>query len=541
MRWMIGYMVFSIFGMINFAFADGVEEAWIPDRSYKVFKYEITVEPIFLDSSIRGNVVFYLTSLPKCDELKFDLYESLAIDSIVSGDDILPFERKAEKVLVDVRDMKSPQWTVYYDGRAKIAVRPPWDGGVVYASGYPDAKPWFSTACQGVGAHTWFPCKDVDFEEPDSGVIIHVIHPSELLGVSNGRYVSTHKYGDRAISTYHVTNPINLYNVHVSIGDYVVMDSLRVTASRAQRSTAEDTLNVTYALLRRGAKRKKKYLDSVTYTVLDCFEDRFGKYPFYEDGYKIIETPFLGMEHQSAIAYGNGFKHGYRGKDLSNTGVGLGFDFIVVHESAHEWWGNSVTAANIADMWIHEAFACYAETVYAEWIMDKNRAFQYCRGEWLRIKNDQPITGNYLKETAGSGDMYYKGAAVIHMIRMMINNDQKFYDMLREIQHQYYHEQVSAEQIENLIIQSSGLPLYGFWEVYLRTTAIPELEFRVEDDNFIYQWKKVNPNFFMRLKVWVDGQEKLLDLMGERGVLSLDTSPKNVSIDPNYLIKITSN
>lgn len=496
---------------------------------YHVSKYILDVEVFFDTKEIRGQVKFLLSEQPRSPKIAFMLSEDLAVDSILVQGQIKDWEREGVHVIFDANRQHFQEFEVFYHGKPHLAKNPPWDGGVIFKKSE-TGKPWFSVACQNIGASIWWPCKDVQYEEPENGVEVYATTSADLVAVSNGRLIEKKVIDDKVKWHYKVVNPINLYDVNLSVGDYTFVDTTSIRDGRK--------LSIRYALIDREVETKRAHLDSDVFRMLDCFEYWFGPYPFYEDGYQLVQTPFLGMEHQSAIAYGNGFKNGYLGTDLSRTGIGLLWDFIVVHESGHEWWGNSVTMANVADMWLHEGFTCYSETIFTEYNYGRDSAFKYCRGEWQKIQNDVPIIGDYDMNLKGSGDMYYKGAAILQMIRMMMDDDDSFRGMLRDIQSRYYHSIVSTDTIEQDIMDWTGLDLKGFFDVYLRTTLIPEVSVTTRPEGLIFKSINVPEDFSMRLKVWHLEKPYWVDLSDSEYLLKLPESGGSWRVDDNYLIDI---
>jgi aminopeptidase N len=235
--------------------------------------------------------------------------------------------------------------------------------------------------------------------------------------------------------------------------------------------------------------------------MLACFENWFGPYPWYRDGYQLVESPHLGMEHQSAVAYGNGFRNGYKGKDLSGTGWGLAWDFIVIHESAHEWFGNSITSADLADMWVHESFANYSESLYTECQFGKSAGAQYARGTRKLVKNDKPIVGPFGVNTEGSSDMYSKGGNMLHTIRQVVNNDSTWRMVLRGLNTEFRHRVVTGEQVRNYMSAHAGVDLRRIFEQYLTTTKIPVFEYRLDGSTLSYRWANVVTGFAMPIRV----------------------------------------
>ncbi|HUP88573.1 MAG TPA: M1 family aminopeptidase, partial [Longimicrobiales bacterium] len=245
---------------------------------------------------------------------------------------------------------------------------------------------------------------------------------------------------------------------------------------------------------------KKQWAQDVK-PMMQCFEKWFGPYPWYEDGYKLVETPHLGMEHQSAVAYGNKYQNGYLGRDLSGTGIGMKWDFIVVHESAHEWWGNNITTKDVADMWVHESFANYAENLYTECRFGKEDGSTYVIGTRAAIQNDAPIIGVYGVNTEGSGDMYYKGGNMLHTIRQVVNDDEKWRQILRGLQTTFRHQTVMGKQVEDYISAQSGINLSKVFDQYLRTAQLPVFEYRILSDTLFYRWGSAVAAFDMPIRV----------------------------------------
>jgi aminopeptidase N len=411
--------------------------------------------------------------------------------------------------------------TVYFHGKPREAVKAPWDGGVIWSKDE-NGKPWITVACQGLGASVWFPCKDSQVDEPDNGVQMHYTCDSKLVCVSNGHFIGSEEHANGTTTfSWEVKNPINNYNMIPYIGDYVnIHDHFQ---------GEKGMLELDYWVLRGyEAKAEQQFKDAPR--TLEALEYWFGAYPFYEDGYKLVQAPHLGMEHQSAIAYGNGFQNGYLGKDLSGTGEGLKWDFIIVHESGHEWFGNNITAKDIADMWIHESFTNYAETLFMDYWFGTNHANPYCIGLRKNIRNDIPIIGQYGVNNEGSGDMYYKGSNMLHTIRQITNNDTLFRMMLRELNTKFYHQMVTTAEVETFMSTYLKLDLKPVFDQYLRTNNPPTLELKYRKRTTKYRWINSIDGFSMKVKtiddVWLEPTTKW-------------KKTKTISaIDPNFYIKI---
>jgi aminopeptidase N len=429
--------------------------------------------------------------------------------------------------------------TFFFEGKPREAVKPPWDGGFIWTK---DSlgNPWISVACQGLGASSWWPCKDYQGDEPDSGLIIHVDSKfGHLLNTANGKKKSLLKlipnlkekgfdHAEKIYSYFWRTkNPINNYNATFYLGDY----SSWADTFQGKKGI----LDIIYCPLNYNESRAKEHFKQVK-KMLEAFEYWFGPYPFYEDGYKIVEAPFLGMEHQSAIAYGNNYQMGYRGKDRSGTGVGLLFDFIIVHESGHEWFGNSITATDIADNWIHEGFTTYSETLFTEYWFGKEKAFEYTRGEWKNIKNDRPAIGNYGVNDAGSGDKYDKGSALVHTIRLLMNDDEKFRAMLHKMNDTFYHKQITTRQMEDFIIGFSGLKLQPIFDQYLRTTMVPELQIKRNGANLEYRFSNILKAFELPVSIRVNKEQYVLKVNSSWQKFTLPDAKTNLILPSEFLI-----
>lgn len=424
---------------------------------WDVKHYHLSIKPDFKEKSISGyNIITYKVvsdSLPFVMQL--DLQSPLLIDSVFfNRTKVNDFKKIANRWMLQLPPQKKKSENyiqVFYHGKPTIAKNPPWDGGWVWKK---DSlgRPWASVACQGIGASVWFPCKDIQCDEATAS--LHIILPDSLVGIGNGK-LQKHQQDGLTSYDWTVENLINNYNVVPYIGNYVLVhDSVQGENGK---------LMTDYWVLDYHKNKVESHLKPNVTKTLKCFEYWFGPYPFYNDSYKIVEAPYLGMEHQSNVAYGNYFLNGYAGRDLSNTGWGLKWDFIVVHESGHEWFGNSVTAKDVADNWIHEGFTSYSEVLFTECEFGKEAGSDYCIGVRKSILNDSPIIGNYGVKNEGSGDMYYKGSQIVNMIRHFLNDDEKFRSLLRAINQTYYHQTVSSAELEEFISKFTNINLAPFF------------------------------------------------------------------------------
>ena len=489
-----------------FTRADTLRGSITPQRAWwDVAFYDLHVAINPADSSIRGyNGITYRVLHP-AQEMQIDLMTPLEVDSMVQDGKPLTYRRDGNAFFVTLTapqragDIKTV--TVYYHGRPRVAKRPPWDGGFTWAH---DSlgHPWIATSCQGVGASIWWPNKDTQADEPDSQRIAITV-PDSLMDISNGRLRSTTRHADHT-TTYEwfVADPINNYDVAVNAGVYAHIHEIY------QGERGPLTMDF-YPLAYHADTAKTQFAQARP--MLACFEHWFGPYPWYTDGYKLVETPHLGMEHQSAVAYGNHYLNGYLGRDLSHTGLGLHWDFIIVHESAHEWFGNNITTKDIADMWVHESFANYSEGLYTECREGKDAGARYVIGTRANIRNDRPIVAHYGVNEEGSGDMYYKGGNMLHTIRQIIGDDEKWRSILRGLNATFWHQTVTGQQVQDYISRQSGIDLRPVFAQYLTTTKVPVLEYAVGKGTVSYRWSNVVPGFEMPVRVMLaDGTSRLL-------------------------------
>lgn len=513
----IKFLIFILLlahGFVGFAYthadtlrgSNGSGRNWWDARRYQLY---VKIDTLTKSISGHNNMLVKLTAKPT-DSMQIDLQEPLVMDSVFLVPSV--FSGKVERVALaregnvcwlihpfsQVLKDTSCILMMYYHGLPKMAKSPPWDGGFTWKRDSAGV-PIISVSCQGLGASVWWPCKDAQWEEPDEGMSISLEVPNGLMAISNGRQTSQVYKGDNTVTTWEVRNPINSYDVTCYIGDYVYWtDTLIGEKGR---------LDLSYYVLRANEQKARKQFEVVK-QMLHCFEYWMGPYPFYEDGYKLVEAPYLGMEHQSAIAYGNDYKMGYRGMDRSLSGWGMKWDYIIIHESGHEWFGNNVTAADMADNWIHEGITSYSEVLFTECLLGKEKAFKYNRGLWHLIRADAPLIAPYGINNEGTGDIYEKGEAIIHMLRELINDDEKFRQLLRGIGRDFYHGIVTTAQLEEYIAKSTGLQLQPFFEQYLRRIDIPNLEYTITKNEISYRFNNVMAGFSLPITFSVPDENK---------------------------------
>lgn len=471
---------------------------------WNVLHYNLNVTPEYQQKFISGSIDVTFEVIKESQEkvMQVDLQKPMQITKIVYSEDKNTTELNPESWLrngnayfIDLKEIplkKENIIRIYFEGKPRIARNAPWDGGWIFTK---DAqkRPWMSVAVQGLGASAWYPNKDFQGDEPDKGVSFTLNVSSELTAVAGGKLSSVKALKDNKRSyTWEVKNTINNYCIIPYIGHY---ENFSDTFQGK-----DGVLKLSYWVLDYNVKKAKKQFEQVK-PMLMAFEDWMGAYPFYEDDYKLVESPYLGMEHQSAIAYGNHFRNGYLGRDLSGSGWGDKFDFIIVHETGHEWFGNNITTEDIADMWVHESFTTYTEAMYLESQFGKRAANEYVQGIRQNIVNDRNIIGEYGINKEGSSDMYYKGANMLHTLRQLMEEDKKFKQMMRDINTEFRHTIVTGKQIEDYLSHYSGIDLNQFFNQYLRTTKIPTLETKKEKGKTYFRWANIIEGFDMPIKL----------------------------------------
>jgi len=502
------------------------ERAWW-DLNY----YHLSVAVEISDRRISGSNLIQYRVLDSHQTMQIDLQKPLVISRITQNGKILNFRRVGSAFFIELEEEQIPgdinEITVYYSGKPVVAARPPWDGGFTWTEDS-NGKPFVATSNQGIGASVWWPNKDHPYDEPDS-MLISITAPDTLMDVSNGRLRGVDEPGD-GTKTWHwfVSNPINNYGVNINIGDYVHFGE--------EYEGEKGTLDLDYYVLRENEEKARKQFKQVK-PMMDAFEYWFGPYPFYEDGYKLVEAPYLGMEHQSSVTYGNGYQNGYLGRDLSGSGWGLAFDFIIIHETGHEWFANNITYADVADMWVHEGFTNYSESLYLDYHHGETAANEYVQGLRLGIQNDRPLIGNYGVNQRGSNDMYNKGGNLLHTLRQVLDNDELWRETLQGLNREFYHQTVTSREVEEYISKKSGRDLTSFFDQYLRDTRIPTLEYAFRDGRLFYRWANAIEGFNMPVDVAINGVARRLEPTTTMYSTDIEELEKNtLAIDPNYYV-----
>ena len=505
------------------------ERAW-----WDLQKYELRVTVHIDDQSISGtNLISYTVLEEGVQRLQLDLQKPMKIDKVMQDGkqlDILQ-DGIAHYVLLNkmMKKGKNETLEVHFSGKPKIAKNPPWDGGFVYRTDS-NGLPFVANANQGIGSSIWWPNKDHPYDEPDQGTVISVTTPANLMNVSNGQLIKVDSTDTHKTWTWEVVNPINNYGININIGDYVHFGETYKGES--------GPLKVDYYVLRENEEKARKQFQQTT-DMLEAFEHWFGPYPFYEDGFKLVEAPYLGMEHQSSVTYGNGYMNGYRGMDLSRSGWGMKFDFVIIHEAGHEWFANNITNSDVADMWIHEGFTAYSENLYLDYHYGKKAAADYVIGTRKIIANDIPIIGDYGVNNRGSSDMYYKGANTLHTLRQLIEDDDLWRDILRGLNKEFGKRTVSSKQVEDYISNRTKKDLSAFFNQYLRTTMIPKLEVKVDGNTMKYRYTNIVEDFDMPVIAMLNDKEKWIFPSAEWKSEELDESLKFFAVKRDFYVDYT--
>jgi aminopeptidase N len=514
-----------------FTHQDTLRGSITPERVWWDLNYyhlDIAVNP--KTKSIKGKNTIRFTILKPYQTLQIDLQEPMRITRALQDGKELRVKKDGNAHFITLKKPHikintQEEIEIYYEGKPRVAVRAPWDGGISWKKDN-NGIDFIASSCQGLGASVWWPNKDHMYDEVDS-MKISVNVPKHLMNISNGRLQSVVEK-DNETTTYNwvVTNPINNYGVNINIGDYVHFSEVY--------EGEKGPLDMDYYVLRDNLEKAKKQFKDAP-KMMQAFEHWFGPYPFYRDSFKLVEVPYLGMEHQSSVTYGNQYKQGYLGRDLSRTGWGLKFDFIIIHESGHEWFANNITYKDAAEMWIHEGFTAYSENLFLDYHYGIEASADYVIGTRANIQNDKPIIGTYNVNSEGSSDMYYKGANMLHTLRQLVNDDKKWRLLLRGLNKTFYHQTVTTQEIENYISEFLGLDLTAFFDQYLRDVRIPNFEYYIDDNELSYRWNNVVKNFEMPIEIEVNKENYWLYPNSDWQKMEINTS--EIRIDRNYYIE----
>ena len=511
--------------------ADTLRGSLRPERtSFDVQKYHLKLKIEPERKFISGSNTISFKVLEDMPVMQLDLFKNMEIDSIIHNGNKLEYERKFNAVFINFQEtlQKCTKDSIrfYYHGNPVVAENAPWDGGFVWSEDR-EGNPWIGVAVQGTGASLWYPNKDHQSDEPEAARM-DIAVPNGLMNVSNGRFMGKKDLGNGFTEWgWKVVNPINNYNIMINVANYVHF------------SDKYKDLDLDYYVLPYNLEKAKKQFEEVK-DMMACFYEKMGAYPFKEDGFKLVETPYLGMEHQSAIAYGNEYTKGYLGNDLSGTGIGMKWDYIIIHESGHEWYGNSITAKDVADMWIQEGFTSYTEAIYVECRWGKQEALEYLKGTRRTLSNNNPIIGDYGVNAEGSGDMYFKGANLLNTIRSIYDNDELWWDTLKDYTETYKHQVITTADTEEFFDKATEVNLKPVFDQYLRKTSLPVIELKQADDSILYRWKADVPGFNMPVDIVIDEEEKRIIPTLEWQRLETDEDLEEIKVNELEFYVLTS-
>lgn len=532
-KFILIYVVVFTFSATSQTFTrqDSIRGSITPERSWwDLTHYDLTVNVDPASQFISGTNIIKFNVLEANSVMQLDLQDPMKITKVVYEKNELKFKKDGNAWYVDfpasISTGSSKEIAVYFEGNPQSARNAPWDGGFSWKKD-DNGKDFIATSCQGLGASVWWPCKDHMYDEPEN-MWIRVTAPGHLTAVANGRLKKTEKHKNNT-KTFHwyVSNPINNYGVNINIGDYVLFSE--------KFNGEKGILECDYYVLSYNLEKARKHFQDVP-LMLKAFEYWFGPYPFYEDSYKLVEVPYLGMEHQSSVTYGNKYQKGYLGRDRSKSGWGLKFDYIIIHESGHEWFANSITYQDIADMWIHEGFTAYSENLFLDYHFGKQASSEYVIGTRSEIKNDKPLIGSYGVNQEGSGDMYTKGANMLHTLRQLVNDDEKWRELLRGLNKKFYHQVVTTQQVEKYLSDGTGINLQPFFDQYLRDVRIPVLEYVFDGDTYRYRWSNCVKDFEMKVRVVVNNSEKWISPTTSWKSIDMGEKVISVKIDPDFYV-----
>ncbi len=530
---LFSFTIISLIGQTpSFTHQDSLRGSITPEREWwDLTYYHLDIEANPYDSSLRGSNTVYYKVLSSQQQMQIDLQEPMVISQVVQNEKKLKFRRVGNVYYIELLDKQILgeiySITLFYHGNPLVTKRPPWDAVLTWTYDN-NGKPFFATSCQGDGASLWWPCKDHMYDEPDSMLMSFTV-PKDLIAVGNGRLIETEKNKKDKTKTYHwiVSNPINNYCVNMNVGDYVHFGEVY--------DGEKGPLDCDYYVLSYNLKKAKEHFKQVP-MMLEAFEYWFGTYPFYEDSYKLVEVPYPGMEHQSSVTYGNGWKNGFSGRDISHSGWGDQFDFIIIHESGHEWFANSITYKDIADMWVHEGFTAYSENLYVDYHFGKEASSEYVRGTRLNIKNDRPIIGYYDVNYSGSGDMYPKGANMLHTLRQIVDNDSAWRSLLRGLNEEFYHQTVTTQQIENYLDERIDTNLAPFFDQYLRDVRIPIFEYAIVDSRLQFRWANVVDGFEIPIFIYLNSAKQILNPTTLWSSIEVPESITEIEVDKDFYV-----
>ena len=523
------------FGTRVFTEQDSLRGTLGPARAnYDVTYYELHLDVDPVDQVIEGRVEMDYTILGQLPILQIDLFENLQIDGIEQEGKPLRYERRGNAVFVELPHPAQlgsrHRMTVHYGGKPVEAQNPPWDGGFVWALDQRD-RYWIGVACEGDGASLWWPNKDHLSDEPDS-MLISVTVPERLFVASNGNLREEVELENERKKRYDwfVSYPINNYDVSINVGHYEHF-------SDVYRSFDGEELPLDYYVLDYNVARARKHFQQVE-PMLQAYEHYFGKYPFWDDGFALIETPYLGMEHQSGIAYGNRFMRGYLGGMIPSD---MDWDYIIVHEAGHEYFGNSVSVADHAEMWIHESFTTYMEALYVEYHFGGDDARRYLKSQRRFVSNEEPMLGplgvNFTDFK--SSDHYFKGAWMLHTLRNVLYDDPLFFGMLRSFYQDHQRTTVTTQEVIDYFSRYAGQDLQPFFDQYLKHPDLPRLQLRTNGEQLEYRLQADVAGLAMPVGIFIGDERVRLLTTPDWQPMGKHVDPATVRIDDErYLVDL---
>ena len=529
---LIVFLSFALSVQAQFTKQDTLRGSITPERAWwDLRQYNLSVEVFPEKQSIQGVNTITYTVLESKEVMQIDLQMPMKIEKETQKGKELSFTSEGSAHFIKLKEKQKKgttnTLTVQFSGTPKVARNPPWDGGFTWRKDS-QGNHFIANSNQGIGSSIWWPNKDHPADEPDKGVNLEITAPSNVVAVGNGRLINSEEMGGKKTWTWKVVNPINNYAINVNIGDYVHFSE--------KYKGEKGELDMDYWVLRENeAKAKAQFKQAPM--MMKAFEHWFGPYPFYEDSFKLVEVPYLGMEHQSSVTYGNGYGNGYLGNDLSGSGWGLKFDFIIIHEAGHEWFANNITNKDVADMWIHEGFTAYSENLYLDYHFGKEASSEYVVGTRKIIRNDRPVIGTYNVSHSGSSDMYYKGANILHTLRQLLEDDEKWRSILRGLNTAFYHQTVTSKQVEEYISKQSGIDLTEFWQQYLRTTMIPKVEYKIIENTLSFRYSNIIEKFDMPVIMVINGKEEWIFPTSEWKSKEFKSTIESARIKPDFYVE----
>ncbi len=495
---------------------------------FDVNRYEITLRVNPANKYIIGHNIISFTATKAISKMQLDLFETMHIDSIIYKNKNINYTRDSNAFYIifnkKIKKASKQIITIYFSGNPTEAKKAPWDGGFVWSKDT-SQNAFVGLACEGIGASCWLPCKDHLSDEAES-MLMHLQVPKNLVGVSNGKLLGTKALNNNYMQyDWAVNYPINNYNITVNIANYAHIHD-------EYKSDVYGILNLDYYVLKSAENIAAKHFKQVK-AMMACFEKNFGVYPFWNDGYKLVESPYWGMEHQSCVAYGNNYQNNK-----------YGFDFIIIHESGHEWFGNSLSMNDPAEMWIHESFTTYAESVYIECLQGKEKAYRYLLEQKKNIKNQQAIIGFYNVYYHGrkDNDIYYKGAWMLQTMRYMLDNDTLWFNTLLDFTQKYKLQNVSNKQVMNFFSQRTKHNWTSFFKQYLFNAKLPQLEYKIKElDGKLelkYRLKASVKGLEIPIKINIS-KDKMEDVIASKAWQIIDLGYFNISdfkIDANRVL-----